>query len=153
MKRSIVDFTQDELSDWVALLDCGHRQHVRHNPPLVSRPWVLNEEGRKSQLGAHLQCVRCERFELPDHFKAYRKSPVFTEDSVPAALRKDHFTRNGVWAKIHVMEGRLRYAVDDWGTDVVLTPDAPGIVVPEVPHHIAPEGAVRFFVEFYAADA
>src|SRR5437899_11685896 len=104
MQRSIVDFAQDEVSDWVALLDCGHRQHVRHNPPLVSRPWVLSEEGRKSQIGSHLQCVRCERFELPDHFKPYRTSPVFTEGTVPTGLRKEHSTRGGVWGKIHVLE-------------------------------------------------
>ncbi|WP_353506101.1 DUF3565 domain-containing protein [Variovorax sp. J22P240] len=151
MQRSIVDFVQDEVFDWVALLDCGHRQHVRHNPPLVFRPWVLSEEGRTSQIGAHLQCLRCERFELPEHYKPYRASPVFTEDSVPAALRKDHSTRGSVWGRIHVLEGRLRYVVDIWSTDVTLTPEAPGIVVPDVLHRVEPMGPVRFFVEFYAA--
>ena len=112
MKRSIIGFEQDEVADWVAILDCGHRQHVRHNPPLVSRPWVLSEDGRRSQLAQPLDCLRCERFELPAHFQPYRKTPVFTEQSVPAALLKSHTTRRGVWAKIHVLEGRLRYGVE-----------------------------------------
>lgn len=66
-----------------------------------------------------------------------------------ASLRKDHSTRPGVWARINDMEGRLRYRVDGWGTDVVLTPDDPGIVVPDVPHGVEPLGRLRFFVEFY----
>jgi tellurite methyltransferase len=154
MKRSIVGFEQDDVADWMAILDCGHRQHVRHNPPLVSRPWVLTEEGRTSHLAEHLDCVRCERFELPAHFEPYRQSPVFTQDTVPAALQKNHTTRHGVWGKIHVLEGRLRYVVDGWGTDTVLTPDTPqGIVVPEVPHYVRAEGPVRFYVEFHADPA
>ncbi len=38
MNQPIVGFEQDELGDWRAILACGHRQHVRDNPPLVSRP-------------------------------------------------------------------------------------------------------------------
>jgi len=34
-------FHQDEDSDWVAALECGHSQHVRHDPPWMERPWVL----------------------------------------------------------------------------------------------------------------
>ncbi|HET9028490.1 MAG TPA: DUF3565 domain-containing protein [Trueperaceae bacterium] len=57
--RRIVGFTQDDDGHWVALLECGHRQHVRHEPPLVTREWVLTEEGRASRIGATLQCAHC----------------------------------------------------------------------------------------------
>lgn len=60
MKQPIVGFEQDELGDWRAILACGHRQHVRHNPPLVERPWVLTEEGRQGFLGYSLQCKQCD---------------------------------------------------------------------------------------------
>jgi tellurite resistance-related uncharacterized protein len=153
MKRLIVGFEQDEAADWMAVLDCGHRQHVRHNPPLVSRPWVVSEDGRRSQLAQPLDCVRCERFELPAHFQPYRKTSVFTRESVPAALLKSHTTRRGVWAKIHVLEGRLRYVVEGRQIDTLLAPDTPGIVVPELPHHVDADGPVRFFVEFHADPA
>ncbi len=33
-------FEQDEVGDWVMLLSCGHRQHVRHQPPFINRPWL-----------------------------------------------------------------------------------------------------------------
>jgi hypothetical protein len=33
MERLIVGFHQDEEKHWVAQLECGHNQHVRHQPP------------------------------------------------------------------------------------------------------------------------
>ena len=60
MKQPIVCYHLDEEDHWVAELDCGHNQHVRHNPPLVSRPWVVSEEGRNSMLGFELNCVKCD---------------------------------------------------------------------------------------------
>lgn len=57
--KRIVGFRKDEEDHWVAVLECGHGQHVRHEPPLVVRPWVLTEEGRASRLGQSLGCVRC----------------------------------------------------------------------------------------------
>ena len=59
LKRAIVGYHLDELGDWVAELNCGHTQHVRHNPPWVSRPWVVTEVGRQSMLGYELQCKEC----------------------------------------------------------------------------------------------
>lgn len=46
MERTIVAFRQDEVGDWVAVLACGHGQHVRHTPPLSDRSWVLEAAGR-----------------------------------------------------------------------------------------------------------
>ena len=58
--RKIVDFHLDEHSDWVADLECGHGQHVRHNPPWENRPWVVTEEGRAEHLGRTLNCKKCD---------------------------------------------------------------------------------------------
>ncbi len=63
MERKIVGFHIDEESYWVAELDCGHNQHMRHKPPLVSRPWVINKQGREEKLGASLNCLKCEGVE------------------------------------------------------------------------------------------
>jgi len=57
--RKIVGFHQDDGGDWVADLECGHTQHVRHNPPWQSRPWVTTPEGRASRIGAELPCAKC----------------------------------------------------------------------------------------------
>ena len=60
MKQKIVGYHQDEMSDWVADLACGHTQHIRHTPPLSHRPWVLHEEGRQRFLGYELDCKICD---------------------------------------------------------------------------------------------
>lgn len=60
MKRKLVGYNQDDENDWRAELDCGHFQHVRHKPPLVSREWVLTETGRNSRLGCELECKKCD---------------------------------------------------------------------------------------------
>jgi hypothetical protein len=60
VRRAIVGFHQDDDAHWVAELACGHRQHVRHDPPWQRRPWVVTPEGRAAFLGAELECVLCE---------------------------------------------------------------------------------------------
>lgn len=64
MKRRIVDYHQDDEGHWVADLDCGHPQHVRHQPPWMNRPWVVTPEGRRSRIGMELNCVRCDEEEM-----------------------------------------------------------------------------------------
>jgi hypothetical protein len=66
MKRKIVSFHQDQEQHWVARLDCGHNQHVRHNPPWVNRPWVVTPEGRAAAMGAELDCKKCDEGRPPD---------------------------------------------------------------------------------------
>jgi hypothetical protein len=63
IKRTIVGFHQDDRQDWVADLECGHTQHVRHKPPWQVRPWVVTAEGRARRLGSLLRCKQCERDE------------------------------------------------------------------------------------------
>lgn len=60
MKSRITEFDMDDDGDWRAALECGHFQHVRHNPPLTTRSWVLTEEGRASRIGFELDCKRCD---------------------------------------------------------------------------------------------
>ena len=60
VEQVIVGFETDEVGDWVALLRCGHRQHVRHKPPFQDRPWILTTLGRASRVGSPLNCVLCD---------------------------------------------------------------------------------------------
>jgi tellurite resistance-related uncharacterized protein len=101
-------------------------------------------------LGTELDCVRCDRLEVPDGLVAYKRTPEFDESTIPDGLRKNHATRAGVWGMIHVLSGRLRYRIDGLdGRELLLDPETRGIVLPEVLHHVDPEGPVRFFVEFH----
>ena len=60
MDQKIVGFHRDEEKDWVAELECGHNQHVRHNPPWINRPWVITSKGRASMFGKTLACKKCD---------------------------------------------------------------------------------------------
>ncbi|MGH2719052.1 MAG: DUF3565 domain-containing protein [Actinomycetota bacterium] len=59
MHRAITGFHQDADGDWVAELECGHSQHVRHRPPFQLRPWVTTESGRAGRIGTALDCPLC----------------------------------------------------------------------------------------------
>ena len=58
-ERRIVGFHPDSEGHWVAELECGHNQHVRHEPPWQVRPWVLTAEGRADRLRTLLPCRLC----------------------------------------------------------------------------------------------
>ena len=66
MKRTITGYHLDAERHWVAQLDCGHDQHVRHDPPWISRPWVVTVAGRERMRGTVLECLKCDRGEPPD---------------------------------------------------------------------------------------
>jgi tellurite resistance-related uncharacterized protein len=86
---------------------------------------------------------------LPSDAAPYQRTREFTESTVPDALRRRHTTKPGVWARIQVLEGSLRYRILEPGVEEhVLSPERFGVVEPEVPHEVEPLGPVRFFVEF-----
>lgn len=57
--RKTVGFHLDERLDWVADLECGHLQHVRHNPSFTAGHWVTTSEGRNAYIGLELLCIAC----------------------------------------------------------------------------------------------
>jgi len=67
--RRIAGFHQDEEGHWVADLECGHSQHVRHDPPWQVRPWVLTELTRREHLGSALNCLLCDVTRSPISYK------------------------------------------------------------------------------------
>jgi len=148
--RAIVGFSQDEAGVWVASLECGHGQHVRHNPPWQLRPWVQSEDGRRQHLGLHLDCVKCSMPQLPADAERYKTIGPFNDETIPAGLLSAHSLKPRVWGHIVVSEGQLRYVIER-APEVafVLQPGAPGVVLPEEPHHVEVLGPVRFEVEFW----
>jgi len=87
---------------------------------------------------------------LPPNVVAYKRTPEFTEHSVPNALLGSHTTKVGVWGLIVILEGSLIYRIlEPQVEEVLLTPRSKGVVEPAVPHQVAPVDRVRFYVEFY----
>lgn len=82
--------------------------------------------------------------------RPYRSTPVFDEVTLPAALRTAHRTKAGAWGVIRVLEGRVCYHLDDGSAPpTILTPNQPGLISPEQPHHVEPLGRMQMQVEFY----
>ena len=153
MKRKITSYAKDEVDDWVARLDCSHSQHVRHRPPFINRPWTEDEAGRTAMLGSELDCIRCDLLEFPEGLHEYKRTPVFTDKTLPEGLLRDHNGKAGTWGLIHILAGRLRYTVNHpEERRFELQPGIAGIVVPEMEHRVEPVGAVRFCVAFYTAN-
>ncbi len=69
MNQKIIGYHQDEEQHWVAELECGHNQHMRHQPPWTNRPWVITEEGRAKMLGQILKCKKCDEAAPRDWIK------------------------------------------------------------------------------------
>jgi tellurite resistance-related uncharacterized protein len=64
--------------------------------------------------------------DLPAGLVAYRRSPEFNQDTLPAGLQREHRTKAGAWALIHVIEGQLLYRILDPLSETVLTSEKPG---------------------------
>ncbi|WP_425323509.1 ferredoxin FdxA [Acidithiobacillus ferriphilus] len=80
----------------------------------------------------------------------YKRTPEFDREHIPAGLLHDHHTKAGVWGRIVILEGRLRYCLDDGsGRNWSLSPERPVWIPPDVPHHVEAADMVRFYVSFW----
>ena len=87
---------------------------------------------------------------LPEGVARYVGTPVFSESSIPADIRRAHRTKAGTWPNIVVLDGRLRYRIlEPVIKEVEPSPRRPGIVEPEVLHEVEALGHVRFRLDFY----
>lgn len=144
-------FHQDDLGDWVAELDCGHTQHVRHRPPFTLRPWVVTAEGRQGRLGQTLDCPLCDRSELPAGYAPYHRSAPLRTGSIPDALLRQHDTKPGVWARLEVSSGSLDFIerLEQGERHTLVPAGAHAVIRPGVAHRVAPNGDVEFTIQFW----
>jgi tellurite methyltransferase len=152
VERTISSYQRDEAGDWIAALNCGHNQHVRHNPPFQLRPWVEDEHGRASHVGSLLACPLCDRGEFPDGLRFVRSTPIWDEHTMPNALRRGHRLGSGTWARLVVVKGRLRYNASSPAWEAVLDENRTLGIPPDREHSVEPLGSVRFLIEFLAVD-
>lgn len=139
-------FHQDDLGDWVAELECGHNQHIRHRPPFQMREWVLDDAERGARIGAPLECPLCDRAELPTFVRHVRDSAVWNALTMPAGLRRRHRLGRGTWGVIHVQTGVLRFDGEE------MPAGATHAIPPDVEHEVEPVGHSEFWLEFLTVD-
>ena len=102
LPRRITGYWRDDEGQWVAELECGHTQHLRHDPPWQSRPWVLTAEGREDR-GA----VRIGRHIAPSPGRE-PTDPGRVIDREEARMREGQFESQ---LRISERDGMLRIAV------------------------------------------
>ncbi|WP_088319426.1 DUF1971 domain-containing protein [Kineosporia sp. R_H_3] len=87
---------------------------------------------------------------LPAGAEHVRTTPDFDAGTVPAGLLRAHRVADGVWGRLVVRAGTVVFRFED-DPDAPVTVTAGGHVVipPGLPHHVEPEGAAAFAVEFY----
>jgi hemoglobin len=79
----------------------------------------------------------------------YRSTPVFNTETLPPALRKAHSTKAGVWGRLDILSGSVRYVIEENNTQVVLCAGDYVIIQPQQMHHVEPVGAIQMQIHFY----
>lgn len=154
VERRIVGFRVDEEGDWVAELECHHRQHVRHRPPLFPRQWVLTAAGRAEHIGTRIDCPPCDRAELPAELVVVRTAGPFDDRTLPAGLRRNHRVAAGTWGRLRVIEGSVHFTMQ---TPVPMERDVHAgeaqPIPPDVLHAVALAPASVIEVDFLVPEA
>lgn len=88
--------------------------------------------------------------DIPDGFVLARTTPVFDNDTVPVGLLNAHQIAKGVWGRLIVTAGSVRFVFED-EPDSAVTVGAGGAVSipPGRLHHVELDGPTAFAVEFH----
>lgn len=115
------------------ILTCGHRV----------------EAGAPSERAAdrEIDCDGCAARELPATVAAGRRTPTFTEATVPPALTRDHLT--ATWARLEVDAGTVVFTEDDPPFERMVEAGDSLVIVVGRPHRVAPGPGARFAVQFF----
>ncbi len=88
--------------------------------------------------------------EWPDGLQLVRITPEFDEHTVPAGLLAAHRIASGVWGRLLVRSGSIRFVFEEHpDRPVVVAAGDRQVIPPAIPHHVELIGPVRFVVEFH----
>ena len=80
----------------------------------------------------------------------YCETPIFTGETVPAKLTREHNTQAGVWGRLVILEGTLDYIVPSMPEESRnLSKGESGIIELQVIHFVTPQKGTAFRAEFY----
>lgn len=87
---------------------------------------------------------------LPPTVTEYRRTRVFTDQDVPAALTRDHDTKPGVWGRLEVQQGAVVYRVleGEHAGEYRVEAGASAVITPATRHRVELIGPVMFQVVF-----
>lgn len=150
----------------------AHMKHRAHITPAMFTRWLLlwkatTDELMQADAAAALQ-AKAERiaeslqlalFFRPDRSnpkgnnfmppEPYKSTPVFDAESLPAAIRNEHRTKEGTWGLLRVLEGHVTLVFIDPAREVEVTPGNPAPIAPDTAHFVKLDGPMRMQVDFY----
>lgn len=91
---------------------------------------------------------------LPEGYELVRTTSEFTDASTPAGLRRAHRVAPGVWGRLRVIEGGVRFVFEDPPATVHDIAGGGSIdIPPDTAHRVEPQHGCRFVVEFHGPPA
>lgn len=88
--------------------------------------------------------------ELPAGLELVRTTPEFTAETMPDGLRKAHRVAAGVWGRLRVLQGTVRFTFEtDPPSTRTVSAGEVQVIPPEQPHFVEPDDEARFVVEFH----
>ncbi len=91
--------------------------------------------------------------DLPGGLALARTTDIFDSSTVPAGLLRAHRVADGVWGRLVVHSGPVRFVWEDGrtaGTEVIELAEGDSLVIaPQVPHRVELTDTARFAVEFH----
>lgn len=87
--------------------------------------------------------------DLPPGLEFVRVTPTFDENSVPAGLLAAHQVAAGVWGRLLVRAGAVRFVFEGTGRTHDLVAGDSLAIPPQTLHHLQLTGPVRLAVEFH----
>jgi hemoglobin len=79
----------------------------------------------------------------------YRSTPVFTNDTLPEALRRAHSTKPGVWGLLKVIKGSVLYVIEESGEGQIVHATQSVVIQPQQLHSVDPQDDMEMQVDFY----
>mgnify|MGYP003420557547 CR=1 FL=1 len=87
---------------------------------------------------------------MPDGLELVRTTDVFDQDSVPAGLLRAHRVADGVWGRLVVHTGAVRFVFDDEPDHPIAVGAGGAVAIPPArQHHVELDGPATFAVEFH----
>jgi tellurite resistance-related uncharacterized protein len=79
----------------------------------------------------------------------YRSTPVFTNDTLPEALRRAHSTKVSVWGLLKVLKGTILYVTEETGECQMVQAPGTVVILPQQLHSVEPQDDMEMQVDFY----
>ena len=85
----------------------------------------------------------------PEGYHLVRRTRTFDVDTVPKGLLSTHRVADGVWGRLVVYTGLVRFVFDESDEVTEVEAGQTLLIPPALPHHVSPSDDATFAVEFY----